>query len=140
MTINVVFGLLPAKATIDVASVTENRVDTLLTTDVITERILSRGLCRTTARVPKQSIYAYLVVDIKNKGQESRFQRTAPGTFALRAWGLPEVSSRAAKSPRLELLALKLHPNLHLNRPRQRETPPMRASTRCRSSMQPNSS
>ncbi len=68
-----------------------------LTTGVITEQILSHGFWRTSARVPEQSIHAYLAVDIKNKRQESRFQRTAPGTFALRAWGLPEVASRAVK-------------------------------------------
>lgn len=68
-----------------------------LTTGVITERILSRGLWRTSARSPEQSVHAYLAVDIKNQEQDSRFQRTAPGTFALRAWGLPEVASRAVK-------------------------------------------
>jgi len=61
----------------------------------ITQRILDHHICSTTVRVPKQSIHAVLVVDIKKWGAASRFQRTAPGMFALRAWGLPEVASRA---------------------------------------------
>lgn len=68
-----------------------------MATDEITERILDQQLWRTNARVPEQSIHAYLAVDIKNKGQDSKFQRTAPGTFALRNWGLPEVAPRTAK-------------------------------------------
>ena len=70
---------------------------TPLTTDKITELILEQQLWKTNARVPEQSIHAYLAVDIKNKGQDSKFQRTAPGTFALRSWGLPEVAPRTAK-------------------------------------------
>jgi restriction system protein len=64
----------------------------------ITNQVLDRQLWFTTARVPEQSIHAYLAVDIKNRGAKSRFQRTAPGQFALRAWGLPEVASRTAKN------------------------------------------
>lgn len=64
----------------------------------ITNQVLDKQLWSTTARVPEQSIHAYLAVDIKNKGGKSRFQRTAPGQFALRAWGLPEVSPRTAKN------------------------------------------
>lgn len=64
----------------------------------ITNQLLDRQLWSTTARVPEQSIHAYLAVDIKNKGANSRFQRTAPGKFALREWGLSEVASRPAKN------------------------------------------
>lgn len=68
-----------------------------MATDKITERILEQQLWKTNARIPEQSIHAYLAVDIKNKGLDSKFQRTAPGTFALRSWGLPEVASRTSK-------------------------------------------
>jgi restriction system protein len=63
----------------------------------ITQRVLEKQLWKTNAQDPEQSIAAYLSVDIKYKGEQSRFQRTAPGTFALRSWGLPEVASRAIK-------------------------------------------
>lgn len=63
----------------------------------ITNQILDKRFWSTNARVPEQSIHAYLAVDIKTKRTKSRFQRTAPGQFALRAWGLPEVSPRTAK-------------------------------------------
>lgn len=63
----------------------------------ITNQVLERQLWMTTARVPEQSIHAYLAVDIKNKGVSSRFQRTARGMFGLREWGLPEVASKISK-------------------------------------------
>jgi len=46
---------------------------------------------------PDATIHARLVVDIKDLGANSRFQRTGPGMFALRKWELPEVAARGAK-------------------------------------------
>ena len=64
----------------------------------ITRRILEQGLWQTEGLTPEATINARLGTDIKDLGAGSRFQRTAPGVFALRKWGLPEVAPRGAKS------------------------------------------
>ena len=56
----------------------------------ITKLIIKKGLWITEGRTPEATINAQLAVDIKKHGCESRFQRTAPGIFALRSWGLDE--------------------------------------------------
>lgn len=56
----------------------------------ITERMLAQNLWQTQGKTPWHTVNAQLAVDIKEHGATSRFQRTAPGVFALRAWGLPE--------------------------------------------------
>lgn len=56
----------------------------------ITKRILDQGLWQTQGKTPEYTINANLAVDIKKHGEESRFQRTDKGIFALRSWGLPE--------------------------------------------------
>ncbi len=70
---------------------------TPLSSTEITRRILEAGLWKTTGKTPAQTVTARLVVDINKKHQESRFQRTAPGTYALRAWNLPELGPPALK-------------------------------------------
>lgn len=49
----------------------------------ITERILERDLWATSGKTPEATVNAQIVTEINSKGQESRFVRTAPGTFAL---------------------------------------------------------
>ncbi len=66
----------------------------------ITDRALLADLWQTKGKTPEATIHAQLAVDIANQGIASRFQRTAPGVFALRTWGLPEVAAKRAK-PRL---------------------------------------
>ena len=63
----------------------------------ITRRVLAQGLWQSDGRTPDATINARLAVDIKDLGAGSRFQRTKPGVFALRKWGLPEVAARGAK-------------------------------------------
>lgn len=64
----------------------------------ITERMLERGLWETDGETPEATVNSRLAVDIKENGENSAFQRTQPGVFALRAWGLPEhVTSRARR-------------------------------------------
>ena len=63
----------------------------------ITRRALEKGLWQTEGLTPDATIHARLAVDIKDLGAGSRFQRTGPGLFALRKWGLPEVAARGAK-------------------------------------------
>ena len=64
----------------------------------ITRRVLDKGLWQTEGLTPEATINARLGTDIKDLDAGSRFQRTAPGVFALRKWGLPEVAPRGAKS------------------------------------------
>lgn len=56
----------------------------------ITKLILKKRLWVTEGRTPEATINAQLAVEIKKNGKDSRFQRTAPGVFALRSWGLEE--------------------------------------------------
>lgn len=58
----------------------------------ITERILTKGLWSTEGKTPDATINAQLAVNIKKRGNDSRFQRTGKGFFALRKWGLPEFA------------------------------------------------
>ena len=61
----------------------------------ITRRILAQNLWPTQGKTPDQTINARLVVDLNELGENSRFQRSGPGVYALRAWGLPEFSGKA---------------------------------------------
>ncbi len=63
----------------------------------ITRRVLAQGLWQSDGRTPDATINARLAVDIKDLGAGSRFQRTKPGVFALRKWGLPEAAARGAQ-------------------------------------------
>lgn len=56
----------------------------------LTERILANGLWSTEGKTPDATINAQLAVNIKKRGNNSLFQRTGKGIFALREWGLPE--------------------------------------------------
>lgn len=71
----------------------------------ITKRVLAKGLWQTKGLTPDATINARLAVDIKDLGAGSRFQRTGPGVFALRKWGLPEVAARGAKGKQAKALA-----------------------------------
>src|SRR5689334_22439708 len=51
----------------------------------ITERILKRGLWTSDGKTPEATINSRIVTDIQKRGDASVFQRTAPGTFALRS-------------------------------------------------------
>lgn len=56
----------------------------------ITRRILERKLWPTEGKTPEATLGAQLGLEISQRGDKSRFQRTDGGTFALREWGLPE--------------------------------------------------
>jgi len=56
----------------------------------ITRRIIAQRLWETDGKTPEATVNANLGKDIKKKGTKSRFQRTGPGIFAIRSWGLPE--------------------------------------------------
>lgn len=71
-------------------------VRTPMRPEEITRRILEQGLWTTEGKTPDATVNARLAMDIKKHGAESRFQRSAPNTFALRVWGLPEHTGKAA--------------------------------------------
>jgi restriction system protein len=52
----------------------------------ITNRILSQNYWQTEGKTPDQTVNARIAVDIKKRGDNSRFVRTAPGVFGLRRW------------------------------------------------------
>jgi restriction system protein len=56
----------------------------------ITERMLTRGLWTTQGKTPEATVNARLGTEIQQRPGTARFQRTAPGMFALRSWGFPE--------------------------------------------------
>ena len=61
----------------------------------ITQRILAQNLWPSQGKTPDATVNANLAMEIKEKGAASRFQRTGPGVYALRAWGLPEFVGKA---------------------------------------------
>jgi restriction system protein len=81
-----------------------------LSSGEITRLILERGLWQSAGKTPEQTVNARLAVDIKRRGSSSQFQRTAPGHFALRIWGLPEYhldrTQVTAKGPETKKLPL----------------------------------
>jgi len=76
----------------------------------ITRRVLDSDLWKTEGLTPDATIHARLAVDIKDLGTRSRFQRTGPGVFALRKWGLPEVAARGTKRKQTKVLADESEP------------------------------
>lgn len=82
---------------IDAVEVVLDEAGEPLPYEEISERVLAKGLWQTKGLTPDATIHARLAVDIKDLGAGSRFQRTKPGVFALRKWGLPEVAARGAK-------------------------------------------
>jgi hypothetical protein len=68
-----------------------------LDAEEITRRALDAGYIATDGKTPAASMEAGIAVDIRRRSKASPFQRTGPGMFALRAWGLPEhLVSRSA--------------------------------------------
>jgi restriction system protein len=57
----------------------------------ITEQALERNLIQTEGKTPQASLNAILAVDIKQKGESSRFIRVKPGVFGLRSWGMEQT-------------------------------------------------
>lgn len=56
----------------------------------ITRRALESGLITSDGKTPVLTMAARIAVDIQRRGTQSVLQRTGPGMFALRRWGLPE--------------------------------------------------
>lgn len=63
------------------------QADAPLHYQTIAERILDDGLWTSAGQTPAASVSAVLTSEIKQGGEEARFVRTAPGTYALRSIG-----------------------------------------------------
>jgi len=61
----------------------------------ISERVLAQGLWRTQGKTPEKTIAARIYVDIKKRGEGSRFRSTGRGVFSANETG---VSSEEARS------------------------------------------
>ncbi len=72
----------------------------------ITRRALERGLVSTAGRTPHETLNARLAVDIKERGEGSRFVRTAPGYFALRAWAHVKAYDKTKDAPPVRVVAV----------------------------------
>jgi len=59
---------------------------------LIAERIAKQHLWQGSGKTPEATIHAQIAVDIKSRRADSRFQRTAKSTFALRQWGFREFT------------------------------------------------
>src|SRR3954451_6584865 len=64
----------------------------------IAELMIEKGYWTTAGSTPDATVDARISVDIKENGSNSRFQRTAKSTFALRAWKLPEYDSQRSRT------------------------------------------
>jgi restriction system protein len=68
---------------------------------VITARIIKNKLWQSEGKTPEQTVNARLAVDIKKKGNNSRFIRIGPGIFGLRSWGVDiEVDPAEISNPK----------------------------------------
>jgi restriction system protein len=71
----------------------------------ITKRLLNRALWTTTGQTPDATVNARLAVDIKQRGEASKFRRADKGVFALRAWtpANPQLQPAPTPSPATHL-------------------------------------
>ncbi len=60
----------------------------------ITRRIVERGLWTPEGKTPEATVRGAIGVEIKNRGNKSRFQRVDKGLFALCGWAVPEIASK----------------------------------------------
>lgn len=65
----------------------------------ITKRLLNRGLWTTTGQTPDATVNAQLAVDIKQRGEASKFRRDDKGVFALRVWAPANTQPQPVPSP-----------------------------------------
>jgi restriction system protein len=65
----------------------------------ITKRLLNQGLWTTTGQTPDATVNAQLAVDIKRRGEASKFRRVDKGVFALRAWAPDNLLPQPTPTP-----------------------------------------
>ena len=71
----------------------------------ITRRALDEGLITSEGQTPEATMYAFVSVDLKRMGDESRFRRIRPGVIALREWPLdwPQAALDEASDERVRV-------------------------------------
>lgn len=69
----------------------------------ITKRLLEGGLWATTGQTPDATVNAQLAVDIKRRGEASKFRRADKGVFALRAWAPTQPQPAPPPTPSAHL-------------------------------------
>ena len=69
---------------------------------VITEKVISGGLWKSSGKTPEATISARLYSDIKKKGEASPFVKVSPQTFALRDSSMEETNSGSTPAPTKE--------------------------------------
>jgi restriction system protein len=67
-----------------------------LAVDALTERLLDSGAWSTAGKTPAATIASRLAVEVKQRGEDSRFVRVAPNTYGLSTW--PASRLEAAKA------------------------------------------
>ena len=65
----------------------------------IMQRIFAADLWQTEGLTPDATLSARITVDLKKRAELSRFQRTAPGVYALRKWNLASAPSSLESEP-----------------------------------------
>jgi hypothetical protein len=65
----------------------------------ITRIALEQNLITTEGATPEQTMHAQIAVDIKNKGKESLFIRTEPGTFTINPNATVQTVKETAAEP-----------------------------------------
>lgn len=94
---------MPAMSFSEAAYQILKRTGLSLSADEITSAALSGGLISTSGKTPSATMSARLYMDIKDKGNASRFVKAEKGKFALKEW--PGLSS--ATTPSFRPLSFK---------------------------------
>jgi len=53
-------------------------------TDALTEKMIGDGIWKSRGDTPAASVYAGILMDIRNRGDDSPFERTAPSTWGIK--------------------------------------------------------
>lgn len=85
----------PKSSLLDAAHAELVAADTPLSVAEITSRMLASGAWSTDGKTPEATVASRLAVDVKQRGEDSRFIRVAPNTYGLRAW--PAAKARGGK-------------------------------------------
>ncbi len=80
-----------------------------LRSDEIARRALQQGHLSTAGKTPAATMAARLYTEIRDHGEQSTFELSAPGTFGLRGWAAkresPTIPSRQEVAPKVVMIA-----------------------------------
>lgn len=72
--------------------------------ELITKKVISSGLWKSSGKTPEATIGAQLYADIKKKGEDSVFVKVSPRTFAIRGYSMKKTNN--GSTPKLTKEAL----------------------------------